>query len=137
MKSSYQGEFNFTKYLENVVDAETILYTGKVKAVKGLEIESEGPHSVIGEMCTIKLGDGSLLLAEVVGLQDKIVKLAPFGGTKGIEVGCEVIASGHTLQVPVGMSLLGRTIDATGRACDLVKFLLNIIILRLMKHLTQ
>lgn len=118
MKSSYQGEFNFTKYLENVVDAETILYTGKVKAVKGLEIESEGPHSVIGEMCTIKLGDGSLLLAEVVGLQDKIVKLAPFGGTKGIEVGCEVIASGHTLQVPVGMSLLGRTIDATGRACD-------------------
>ena len=60
MKSSYQGEFNFTKYLENVVDAETILYTGKVKAVKGLEIESEGPHSVIGEMCTIKLGDGSL-----------------------------------------------------------------------------
>ena len=38
MKSSYQGEFNFTKYLENVVDAETILYTGNVKAVKGLEI---------------------------------------------------------------------------------------------------
>jgi len=118
MKSSYQGKFNFVKYLENVIDAETILYTGKVKSVRGLEIESEGPHSVIGEMCTIKLGDGSLLQAEVVGLQDKIVKLAAFGDTKGIEVGCEVIASGHTLQVPVGMSLLGRTIDATGRACD-------------------
>ena len=43
MKSSYQGEFNFTKYLENVVDAETILYTGKVKAVKGIVDIKEFP----------------------------------------------------------------------------------------------
>lgn len=48
MKSSYTGEFNFTKYLEKVADAETILYTGRVTAVRGLEIESEGPRSVIG-----------------------------------------------------------------------------------------
>ena len=105
MRSSYTGEFNFTKYLEKVVDAETILYTGRVTAVKGLEVESEGPRSVIGEMCTIKLRDGKLLQAEVVGLDDKTVKLAPFGETKGIEVGCEVVASGRSLMVPVGQNL--------------------------------
>ncbi|MCR4900196.1 MAG: FliI/YscN family ATPase [Treponema sp.] len=118
MRSSYTGEFNFTKYLEKVIDADTILYIGHVVAVKGLEIESEGPRSVIGEMCTIKLSDGSTLLAEVVGLDGKIVHLTAFGNTKGIEVGCEVTASGSVLKVPVGMSLLGRAIDATGHACD-------------------
>ena len=118
MRSSYTGEFNFTKYLEKVIDADTILYIGHVVAVKGLEIESEGPRSVIGEMCTIKLSDGSTLLAEVVGFDGKIVHLTAFGNTKGIEVGCEVTASGSVLKVPVGMSLLGRAIDATGHACD-------------------
>lgn len=118
MKSSYTGEFNFTKYLEKVVDAETILYTGRVIAVRGLEVESEGPRSVIGEMCTIKLRDGTMLYAEVVGLDGKIVKLAPFGPTKGIEVGCEVVASGRSLMVPVGKNLLGRMINAVGRPCD-------------------
>ena len=118
MRSSYLGEFNFSKYLEKVVDAETILYIGQVTAVKGLEIESEGPRAVMGEMCTIKLNDGSKLMAEVVGLEGKNVKLAAFGSTKGIEVGCEVVASGNVLQVPVGMSLLGRTLDATGKPID-------------------
>ncbi len=118
MKRSYTGKFNFSKYLETVVDAETIKYTGNVTAVRGLEIESEGPRSVIGEMCTIKLSDGTSLLAEVVGLENTKVKLTAFGDTKGIEVGCEVVASGAVLQVPVGPELLGRVIDATGHAID-------------------
>lgn len=118
MKASYTGDFNFTKYLETVIDAETILYTGKVTGVHGLEIESDGPRSVIGEICTIKLSDGTSLLAEVVGLNDRKVKLTAFGPTKGIEVGCEVIASGSTLKVPVGKSLLGRALDGTGSPCD-------------------
>ncbi len=118
MRSSYQREFNFTKYLEKVCDAETILYTGRVVGVKGLQIESEGPRAMIGEMCTIKLRNGVNLFAEVVGLEEKIVRLTAFGDTKGIEIGCEVVASGTTLQVPVGKNLLGRIIDATGRPCD-------------------
>jgi len=118
MKSTFQRDFNFTKYLETVIDAETIKYTGKVKAVKGLDIESLGPRCVIGEMCTIVLRDGTQIAAEVVGLDEKVVKLAAFGDTKGIEVGCDVVASGTTLQVPVGMSLVGRVIDATGKPID-------------------
>ena len=58
------------------------------------------------------------VLAEVVGLDETSVKLSAFGNTRGIEVGCEVVASGKTLQVPVGKSLLGRVIDATGAPCD-------------------
>ncbi|MBQ1727103.1 MAG: FliI/YscN family ATPase, partial [Treponema sp.] len=40
------------------------------------------------------------------------------GETKGIEVGAEVTASGHVLEVPVGAKLLGRVIDATGTPFD-------------------
>ncbi len=45
----------FNKYIQTVENTETIKYTGKVNAVKGLMIESIGPRSVIGEMCTIEV----------------------------------------------------------------------------------
>lgn len=119
MKSSYTADFNFTKYLDEVKRTETILYIGHVSAVNGLEIESTGPRSVIGEMCTIRIPSTKTdLMAEVVGLDGTTVKLTAFGDTKGIEVGCEVVASGRVLQVGVGPELLGRVIDATGRAYD-------------------
>src|SRR5574344_2613947 len=82
-------------------------------------IESRGPRSVIGEMCTIKIpSNNSSVLAEVVGLEGNSIKLMAYGETKGIEVGCEVIASGHVLEVAVGEDLLGRVIDATGKPYD-------------------
>ncbi|HAH63618.1 MAG TPA: flagellum-specific ATP synthase FliI [Treponema sp.] len=119
MRSSYTGEFDFSKYLKAAQEAEPILYVGHVTAVNGLEIESMGPCSVIGEMCTIKLSAGDeKLMAEVVGLDGNKVKLTAYGDTKGLEIGCEVVASGSVLRVPVGMNLLGRVIDATGRPCD-------------------
>lgn len=118
MRASYTGEFNFSKYVTVVEDFDPICYIGKVSAVNGLRIESQGPRSVIGEMCEIKLPDGSGLMAEVVGLEDTTVSLTAYGDTNGIEVGCDVIASGGVLRVPVGKALLGRVIDATGRPCD-------------------
>ena len=108
----------FTKYLDTVKETETILYTGAVSAVKGLMIESIGPRSMIGELCDIRLPDGTSVQAEVTGLEGSVVRLMTYGDTKGIEVGCEVVASGHVLQVPVGDSLLGRVIDATGKPID-------------------
>lgn len=112
------GSF-FDKYISTVANTETILYTGTVKAVKGMLIESTGPRSVIGEMCTIKLMRGNeSVVAEVVGLNDTTVQLMAYGETKGIEIGCQVVASGHVLQVAVGEELLGRVIDATGKPYD-------------------
>lgn len=109
----------FDKYVKTVQRTDTIKYTGKVTAVKGLMIESRGPHSVMGEICRIEIAGGEYsILAEVVGLEDNVVRLMVYGDTKGIEVGDPVIASGHVLEVPVGPELLGRVIDATGKAYD-------------------
>ena len=119
MKSSYNVKFNLDKYLKKVQDSETILYIGKVKSVNGLEILSEGPRSSIGEICTIRIESLKKdMLAEVVGLEGTTVKLTAFGDTRGIEVGTQVVASGRSLQVPVGMGLLGRVVDATGKPID-------------------
>lgn len=112
------------KYLTTIKKTETIHYTGQVTAVRGMLIESKGPQSVMGEICTIRVTNRNdpkgytPILAEVVGLHDKTVQLMAYGETKGIELGCEVIASGSVLQVGVGQELLGRVIDSTGRACD-------------------
>ena len=119
MKSSYTGEFDFSKYLKAADATDPILYVGHVSGVNGLEIESLGPRSVIGEMCSIRIpGQDEPLMAEVVGLNGTTVKLTAYGDTKGLEVGDEVVASGSVLRVPAGMSLLGRVIDATGKPCD-------------------
>lgn len=119
MKSSYNVELNLTKYLDTVKNTQTIHYVGRVSYVNGLDIQSNGPRCVIGEICTIRVPSlKNSVLAEVVGLDETSVKLSAFGNTRGIEVGCEVVASGKTLQVPVGKSLLGRVIDATGAPCD-------------------
>lgn len=111
-------EFNFSKYIKTVEDFDPITYIGYVSAVSGKQIVSNGPVARIGEICTIKFKNGKEIFAEVVGLDKKQVLLTPYGDTEGIEIGCEVVGSGKTLQVPVGMSLLGRTIDATGKPCD-------------------
>lgn len=111
-------EFNFSKYIKTVEDFDPIVYIGYVSAVTGKQIVSNGPVAQIGEICTIKFKNGKEIFAEVVGLDKKQVLLTPYGDTEGIEIGCEVVGSGKTLQVPVGMSLLGRTIDATGKPCD-------------------
>lgn len=109
----------FTKYIQTVQQTKTILYTGKVCGVNGLLVESEGPQVVLGEICTIKVPSlQNEIMAEVVGLDNKIVKLMVYGETKGIEIGSQVIASGSVLQVGVGPHLLGRVLDATGKAYD-------------------
>lgn len=109
----------FNKYINAAVSAETILYTGHVTAVKGMVIESNGPRSVVGEICTIKIpSKNTSVLAEVMGFEGNTVKLMSFGDTTGLEIGCEIIASGRVLQVPVGKCLLGRVIDATGTPID-------------------
>lgn len=115
---STNDDFNFQKYIDLAEKSEVIKYVGHIISVNGLEILSKGPCAKIGEICTIKMPDGSELLSEVVGLNGSTVKLTAYALTDGIEIGCEVIGSGETLKVPVGFSLLGRTIDASGRPCD-------------------
>ena len=109
----------FEKYTRAVNNTDTIKYTGTVCAVQGLMIESNGPRSVIGEICYIEVSKlNKTILAEVIGLENKTVKLMAYTQLEGIEIGDKVIASGNVLQVGVGENLLGRILDGTGKAID-------------------
>ncbi|MDR0551509.1 MAG: FliI/YscN family ATPase [Spirochaetaceae bacterium] len=110
------------KYLETVRHTETMVYSGKVFAVRGLLIESRGPRAVIGELCYFTIeGEAAAerrVMAEVTGLRDNIVQLMAYSDTAGITVGTRVTATGHCLEVPVSPALLGRILGPLGTPID-------------------
>ena len=109
----------FDKYLAAVTETEPIKHTGVISRVQGLLIESIGPQASVGELCRIILKDNEQsIVAEVIGLNGKTVQLMTYADIQGIEIGCEVIASGTMLSVPVGSMLLGRVVDSLGKAVD-------------------
>ncbi|HRY54088.1 MAG TPA: flagellum-specific ATP synthase FliI, partial [Spirochaetia bacterium] len=107
------------KYLAAVERTDPIKYVGRVTKVLGILVESRGPQAVIGEVCQILVPRlGKACWAEVVGLREDAVQLMCYDSLEGIEVGCQVIASGEMLQVPVSDKLLGRVLDSMGRPSD-------------------
>jgi flagellum-specific ATP synthase len=107
------------KYLAAVERTDPIKYVGRVTKVLGILVESRGPQAVIGEVCQIIVPRlGKACYAEVVGLREDAVQLMSYDGLEGIEVGCQVIATGEMLQVPVSDRLLGRVLDSMGRPMD-------------------
>lgn len=109
----------FDKYQVVLDKTDPIKFTGAVTRVQGLLIESRGPQVIVGELCQILLPkrEGAIW-AEVVGLDDETVQLMAYEEMDGLEVGCTVIASGETLEVPVSGGLLGRVIGSRGRPVD-------------------
>ncbi len=109
----------FEKYESVVEDLDPIKYTGVVKKVQGLMIESSGPQVVIGELCHILVPKGEgVVPAEVVGFSGKDVQLMPFGEMDGIEPGCTVVAMGESLHIQVSDKLLGRVLNSMGQPMD-------------------
>lgn len=92
---------------------------GRITQFQGLLVQAQGPDAVLGEICEIQARPPwPAISAEVVGLRAGQVQLLPHGELHGVALGCEVVASGHGLRIAVGEALLGRVLDATGRAID-------------------
>lgn len=100
-------------------DTRLVQNRGRVTQMIGLVIESQGPMASVGEICRIESQiTGTSTLAEVVGFRDRNLLLMPLGEVQGICPGSEVVATGHSLRVPVGEELLGRVIDGMGQPLD-------------------
>lgn len=113
-------ELNLNKFSRAIEDTESIKMSGKVTQVIGLVIESKGPNVSLGELCYIRsrFPNVAPIPAEVVGFREGLVLLMPIGEMQGIGPGCEVISAQKTLQVKVGMELLGRVLDGLGNPMD-------------------
>lgn len=90
---------------------------GRVRAVTGLAVRATLPGARIGEIVRIRRR-GQPLDAEIVGFSaGEIVALA-LGDVVGVGPDDVVEATGETLHVCVGPSLLGRVLDGLGRPLD-------------------
>jgi flagellum-specific ATP synthase len=106
-------------YLQAIKSTELVRRIGHVAHFYGLVLESNGPEAFHGERCDIyPTPHGKPIPAEVIGIKEGKVLLMAYGETRGIGVGSEVIATGSTVDVPVGEQLLGRVIDALGQPLD-------------------
>lgn len=90
---------------------------GRVQRVRGLVIESQGPHATIGELCTVMTG-GRPRMAEVVGFSGHVTLLMALEDIEGLAPGAEVRAMGRPLSVGVSHALLGRVINGLGEPLD-------------------
>lgn len=98
---------------ENIQNLNILQRIGAVSEVTGLMVESIGPDAFLGEECEIyNASSGIKVKAEVIALKNNKVMLMPYGDMRGVHLGSEVIATGKSVSVPVGDSLLGRVVDA-------------------------
>lgn len=110
---------DFAKYIDAVNDTVVMRSVGHVTAIHDMVIESEGPRAVIGEVCDIYFHDSQKsVTAEVVAMSGTKLQLMAFDEFVGLEIGCDVVATGTVLSVPVGFSLLGRVLNGVGKPVD-------------------
>lgn len=101
--------------------ADLVARRGYVRRVLPLAIEATGPAVALGAHCEIMAAGGeggAPVLAEVIGIQERSVTLAPLDAGPGIALGAEVVALTSHDRAPVGDALLGRAVDPLGRPID-------------------
>ncbi len=93
-------------------------WTGTVRELVGLLIESEGPAAAVGDFCEIRCSDGRRIRSQVVGFRQGRVLSLPLEETGGLRLGDPIVARRDEARVAVGESLLGRVLDGFGRPMD-------------------
>ncbi|ASY65880.1 Flagellum-specific ATP synthase FliI (plasmid) [Sinorhizobium sojae CCBAU 05684] len=102
--------------------AETRPVHGRVRRITGIIVHATAPMVRIGELCHLRDPvSGAMVPAEVVGFEDEEAVLTPIGDLEGMSTRAEVIATGKTLQIPVGEGLLGRVLNPLGDVLDFVE----------------
>jgi type III secretion protein N (ATPase) len=91
---------------------------GRVTRLTGLVLEAAVAGVRQGEAVEIVAPGRAPLLAEVVGLRDERVVLAPLGDPSGVGLDSAVVPTGRALTIRAGDALLGRVLDGLGRPLD-------------------
>ncbi len=95
----------------------TALY-GSVARTVGMTVSVAGFPAPVGALAEIQRQAGPPLLAEVIGFRDELTLLYPYSELGGVRHGNRVRLVRTSRWLRVGDDLLGRVIDAEGRAVD-------------------
>lgn len=99
--------------------AKPLVHVGRVADAYGTIIRATGLTARIGDLCELKEPEtGHTLLAEAVGINGNQTLLTPLGPLEGVSSSMEVWPALRSADVAVGPELLGRILDAQGKAMD-------------------
>ncbi len=109
------------EYIAALAPLQALRWTGRVRDLVGLLVESEGPAAAVGDFCEI-LSSGPrehrTIRAQVVGFRAGRVLLMPLEDTGGLQLGDTVVARPEAARVEVSPKLLGRVLDGFGKPID-------------------
>ncbi len=92
--------------------------TGSVVQTIGLTAAVADFPAPVGSLVEISRPSGPSVDAEVVGFRDQTTLIMPLGNLEGVRRGSEVRLTRTSRTMRVGDRLLGRVVDARGRAID-------------------
>lgn len=102
---------------ERLRSGRSALLSGRVAWVRGGLIEACVSDVVVGQLCEVEVGAGSVR-AEVVGIEGERARLLPWGSAEGVGVGARV----RVRRTPGGRirveEALGRLLDGLGEPLD-------------------
>ncbi len=105
--------------IERIPLAATLVPVGKITAVRGQSLIASQIRMAIGEVGKIRLSKEKSVDVECVGfLEDDRVLLTPYHDVSGLKPGLQVIGLRRPFGIATGEGVLGRLLDAMGRALD-------------------
>ncbi|MBN2579313.1 MAG: FliI/YscN family ATPase [Pirellulales bacterium] len=104
--------------LDQLEGLNPVALTGSVVRTSGMTVSAAGFPAPVGAVAEIRRESGPPLPAEVIGFRDDLTILYPFSELTGVRRGNHVRLARTTRWLRVGPELLGRVIDAQGRAVD-------------------
>jgi flagellum-specific ATP synthase len=109
------------RFQERLRHVDPVLRRGRVRRILPTSIEADGPNVALGTLCAVETsgpaGRGESL-AEVVRVNPDSLVLTPLEEGFTTFAGAIVRAGQQSHSVPAGPALLGRAVDALGRATD-------------------
>ncbi|WP_199611218.1 flagellar protein export ATPase FliI [Flocculibacter collagenilyticus] len=112
--ASLQERLN--KYPKLVKSAKPVV-AGRLTRVVGLTLEAIGCRTPVGSQCLVETVSGDIE-AEVVGFNGEYTYLMPCENVHGVLPGARVVPKAGKYGIPVGMELLGRVVDGSGKPLD-------------------
>ncbi|WP_332819471.1 FliI/YscN family ATPase [Sphingopyxis sp.] len=104
--------------LDMIRHTELVAYTGGISAIGQNGLEALGPLCSVGEFCAVATDGGDTILAQVVSVDDRKIRLLPLGPTDGIRIGAEVVRAIERSRLTGGDAFAGRAVDAFGEPID-------------------
>ena len=106
---------SLTAQLDRVMPTALV---GSVVRTVGMTAAVADFPAPVGALVEIERQSGKPLRAEVIGFRDSITLVYPYSDLNGVRRGTSRAIVGTTRWLRVGESMLGRVVDAHGRAID-------------------